>query len=298
MQSIETAPLAAEHRADCAVLLAQRYDRQRAAEPLLPEIEDFEAHVPGTGVVAIRGDRIVAYLAGEVHDDVATVGFAGCAAMIPEAIRDCFAALGADWGVERFAVAVPAFEHDLVDAWFRLGFGCQFVWAVRATELVEPPDFGGTIRAGTPGDLDAVVAFDKILWDLQALSPSFSGLETPSLDELRAEWSDLWSHPDVYSHFVAERDGRAVGHALLYGRPAGDLRVPKANLDLSALTTLAEIRGTGVGTALAAHALNHAFAGDFRSVTADWRSVNLLASRFWPQRGYRPQYLRLYRSVP
>ena len=47
MQSLETAPLTAEHREDCAILLAQRYERQRAAEPLLPEIEDFEAHVAG-----------------------------------------------------------------------------------------------------------------------------------------------------------------------------------------------------------------------------------------------------------
>ena len=207
-------------------MLAQRYDRQRAAEPLLPEIEDFEAHVPATGVVAIRGGRIVAYVAGDVHDGIATVGFGGCAAIVPEAIRDCFAALAADWDVTRFSVAVPAFEHDLIDAWFRLGFGCQFVWGVRATELVEPPGFGGTIRAGTPDDLDAVAAFDKILWDLQALSPSFSGLEIPSLDEFRAEWSDLWTHPDVHSHFVAELDGRPVGHAMLYRRPTGDLRVP------------------------------------------------------------------------
>ena len=298
MQSLETATLTAEHRADCALLLAQRYDRQRAAEPLLPEIEDFEAHVPNTGVVAIRGGRIVAYLAGEVHEGVATVGFAGCAAIVPEAIRDCFAAAAAGWDVKRFSIAVPAFEHDLIDAWFRLAFGCQFVWAVRSAELVEPPDFGGTVRAGRPDDLDAVAAFDKILWDIQSLSPSFSGLEIPSLDEFRAEWSDLWSHPDVHSHFVAERDGRAVGHAMLYRRPTGDLRVPEANLDLSALTTLAEVRGTGVGTALAAHALSHAYASDCRSVTTDWRSVNLLASRFWPQRGYRPQYLRLYRAVP
>ena len=30
----------------------------------------------------------------------------------------------------------------------------------------------------------------------------------------------------------------------------------------------------------------------------DWRMVNLLSSRFWPRRGFRAQYLRLYRAVP
>jgi hypothetical protein len=26
--------------------------------------------------------------------------------------------------------------------------------------------------------------------------------------------------------------------------------------------------------------------------------TNLLASRFWPARGFRPTFLRLYRSIP
>jgi hypothetical protein len=36
----------------------------------------------------------------------------------------------------------------------------------------------------------------------------------------------------------------------------------------------------------------------FRSITTDWRSANLLSSRFRPRRGFRPTYLRLYRAVP
>jgi hypothetical protein len=30
----------------------------------------------------------------------------------------------------------------------------------------------------------------------------------------------------------------------------------------------------------------------------DRRMVNLLSSRFWPRRGFRARYLRLYRAVP
>jgi hypothetical protein len=44
--------------------LAERYARQRAAEPLLPEVDDFEPHVPEAGLVATRGGEAVAYLAG------------------------------------------------------------------------------------------------------------------------------------------------------------------------------------------------------------------------------------------
>jgi hypothetical protein len=33
-------------------------------------------------------------------------------------------------------------------------------------------------------------------------------------------------------------------------------------------------------------------------MTTDFRSVNLLASRFWTRRGFRPTHLRLYRAIP
>jgi GNAT superfamily N-acetyltransferase len=298
MLSLQTAALSDEHRADCAALLAERFARQRAAEPLLPQIEDFAARVPQTGVVAIRGGKLVAYVGGELHGDTATIGFGGCAALVPEAVRDCFATAAAEWGVRRFSVAVPVFEHELIDAWFRLAFGCQFVWAVRPAEEIELADFGGLVRPGTRDDLETAIAFDQLVWDTQAGSPTFSDLGRPSLDALRTEWSRVLETSEQYTHFVAERDGRAVGHALLYRRPAGNLRVPEASIDLVQLVTVPEVRGSGVGRALAEHATTYAQLNGYTSLLTEWNSANLAASRFWPRRGFRSQYLRLYRAVP
>jgi GNAT superfamily N-acetyltransferase len=147
-------------------------------------------------------------------------------------------------------------------------------------------------------DVDAVAGFDEILWLLQARSPSFSGMRVPPREEFREEWSDLWDDSDTFVHFVAEDDGRIVGHVLLYRRPDGDLRVPPQNIDLAHAATLDDVRGTGVGLALNAYAQQWAKDNGFTSMTTDWRSVNLLSSSFWPRRGFRPQYLRLYRAVP
>jgi hypothetical protein len=36
----------------------------------------------------------------------------------------------------------------------------------------------------------------------------------------------------------------------------------------------------------------------YECMVTDWRVTNLLASRFWPRRGFRPMFLRLYRSIP
>src|SRR5258705_7172720 len=152
MASLEIHPLS-ELRGEAARLLAARFARQRRAEPLLPEIEDFAPHVPDEeGVVATRDGEAVAYLAGEVKGEFATVGFGGYAASEPEALRDLFAVLAERWGAARFSVAVPASDEGLIDAWFRLGFGRQFVWAVREVGPAEALDFGGRLRVGTPAD--------------------------------------------------------------------------------------------------------------------------------------------------
>jgi GNAT superfamily N-acetyltransferase len=299
MPSLEIHALS-DLRDEAARLLAARYERERAAEPLLPAIEQFEEHVPpDEGVVATRGGEAVAYLTGSIDDDTARVGLGGCAASDAEAVRDLFAVMAERWGTTKFAVLVPASEPELLDAWFRLAFGCPFMLAVRETEPVPPVEFGGVIRAGTPDDLEAVAEFDEILWTLQARSPSFSGLDVPPRVEFRREWSDLWDDPELFPlHAVAERDGRVVGHALLYRRPEGDLRVPPGNIDLAHAATLDDVRGSGVGLALTAQVLSWAHEHGFGSMTTDWRSVNLLSSRFWPRRGWRPTHLRLYRAVP
>jgi GNAT superfamily N-acetyltransferase len=292
---LEIHPLS-ELRAEAAGLLAERFAQQRVTEPLLPEVEDFEPLLPAEGHVATRGGDAVAYLAGTVDEEwkMARWLFAGHAAREPEALRDLYALQAGELGVSRFMLTVPATEPELVDVWFRLAFGCQAVWAVREVAPEPAVDFGGTIRPATPEDTEAIIDFDVLLYDHQAASPSFSELTAPPREEIRAEaWAD-----DAFLPFVAELAGRVVGLLGLYRRPEGDLRVPADNIDLAFAVTRDDVRGSGAGLALTAHALTWAHEQGFRSMTVDWRSVNLLSSRFWPSRGFRPQYLRLYRAVP
>jgi len=297
MPSLEIHPLSGL-RDEAATLLAERYVRQRAAEPLLPEIDDFEPYLPEEGLVASRGGAAVAYLAGAVEEEskLARWLFAGHAAREPEALRDLFAVQAGEFDVSRFMVTVPATDRDLLDVWFRLAFGCQAVWAVREVEQVEPVDFDGTIRPATPDDVEAIVDLDLVLYAHQEATPSFSEFSPPPREQSEQEASELWDGP--YVTFVAEQRSEVVGMLILYPRPEGDLRVPAENIDLAFAATRPEARGSGVGLALTAFALRYAHEHGYRSMTTDWRMVNLLSSRFWPRRGFRPQYLRLYRAVP
>jgi GNAT superfamily N-acetyltransferase len=297
MPKLEIHPLS-ELRGEAAALLEERYARQRAAEPLLPEVADVAAQLPDEeGLVATRGGEAVAFLTGSVRDDIAYTSIAGVAAREPEAVRDLFAVLAPTFGVTRFMAFVPASEPELVDAFFRLSFGRSATQAVQEA-APRPAVEHATVRESTPDDLRTFAELDLMLYSQLTEPPSYSGLTPPSLEESMAESSDLWDDTGLFWSFVAERDGEPLGGLVMYRRPIGDLRIGEDTVDLAFAGTFPAARGTGAGVALTHHALTWAHERGFRAVSTDWRETNMLASRFWPKRGFRPTYVRLYRAVP
>lgn len=135
----------------------------------------------------------------------------------------------------------------------------------------------------------------NLVWEQQTRSPTFTGLAVPSNAELRADWMETLADPQTV-FFVAERDGRAVGDALLYPAPE-DLGTPADAICLATMGTVPDVRGTGVGLALTMRVLTWALAAGYPTVVTDWRVANLLASRFWPARGFRPTFHRLHRVL-
>jgi GNAT superfamily N-acetyltransferase len=183
-----------------------------------------------------------------------------------------------------------------VDAWFRLSFGASATLAMRETSPEEVFDGDVTIRPGTPDDFPDAARLELAMSQAMLPAPSFSGLALQSHEEVLAEWRED-SDSGKYELFVAERDGRIVGHTVLYHRPP-DLRVPSDGIDLAQVSTEPEARGTGVGRAMTAHVIRWAHEHGHPVMTTDWRMTNLFASRFWPRRDFRPTFVRLYRSIP
>ena len=216
-----------------------------------------------------------------------------------EVARDLYSAAAGGWvdaGHLAHAAFIPASDAALVDAWFRLSFGASAVLAMRETAREEAVDAGVVIRPGTAGDLDASARLGRAMGESMQPSPSFSSLPAQTDEEYLDDWRSTWDD-DTFKHFVAERDGVVVGHTLLYKRPA-DLRVPADSIDLAAASTFPELRGSGIGRALTAHAVTWAHENGYPTMVTDWRMTNMLASRFWPKRGFRVTFLRLYRSLP
>ena len=231
MPRLEIHPFSEDFRSEAAALLAERYARQRAAEPLLPEIDDFAAQIPeGEGAVATRGGEAVAYVVAKVGAERAEVGFAGCAASEPEALRDVYAAPRARAGRRWHQVTIPAVRRGarrrVVPARVRLpvpdGRARDRAGRRRSIRRHDP-------RRARPATSQATAGFDRLLWTHQAASPSFSGLDRRGARTSRGVERPLGRADEFPYHRVAELDGRVVGHVAAL--PPADRRPARARAE-------------------------------------------------------------------
>jgi GNAT superfamily N-acetyltransferase len=207
----------------------------------------------------------------------------------PETVRGAYADQSPSWPPLHFAISKPT--PRALDPWYRLGFAQMHAYGVRASGGVrfDLPDVA--VRQGSIDDLDEAVAIDKLIYDAQAASPSYSTYEYDPVEQRRS-WIETLEAGDV-SYFVAERRGFAVGHATLYPDPTDD-----EALHLASTAVLPSARGTGVGRVLTAHALLYAAEQGYPRLRTNWRVTNLEASRYWPARGFELTHNRLDRRVP
>jgi ribosomal protein S18 acetylase RimI-like enzyme len=323
---VELTAFSDEHLDGAAGLLSRAHARHRQAEPLLPAAYEGPAAAreavesawrkPGAaGVAALAGGRVAGYLIGAPDDPEHWgpnnwIDLAGHAVEEAELVRDLYALAAQDAvddGRPRHYVLVPASDHALLDAWYRLGFGQQQAYGIREVEAEPWPE---GVREALPGDVDALVELAPAISRHHAVSPVFSQhaalrAREPDLEQTRAAIEEDMAREDT-AILVAEAGGRVVGlFELTPVELAGDgvtghatLARPEGACYLSFAATDPAARGSGAGVRLTAAAFAWAHREGYRSMVTDWRVANLLASRFWPRRGFRTTFLRLYRSIP
>ena len=318
MARLEIRPFSDDFVAAAGELLAARHRAHRAAQPLLParfeepaaaqaEVEQLVRSESVSGSVALRDGRPVGYLLGAprpnpIWGDHVWIELAGHAVEEPEDLRDLYGAAAARWvdegHVRHYAIA-PAHDDGLLRAWSRVGFGQQHAHGVLEVPETDWPD---DVRRAEERDADAMVALSPALADHQSLSPTFAGgLPAEDPDELRAEILEDLAKPEI-GDLVAERDGRIVGAFQLVPAEMSSVHSGLARPDGAALlgwaATEPAVRGSGAGLALTEGAFAWARERGHAVMVTDWRVTNLLSSRFWPQRGFRETFLRLYRHIP
>jgi GNAT superfamily N-acetyltransferase len=319
---LEIRPFADEHLDDAARLLAARHARHRAAEPLLsPRYEEHEealaevqlawAGDAASGAAAFREHAMVGYLIGAKRPNPVWgantwIEAAGHAVTDAEDVRDLYGLAAARWveeGRPRHSVLVPAHDSELLDAWARLCFGRQHAHGIRQPSTGDDtsvPD-GFEIRAPREADVEQLIDVDLVLPAHQQRSPVFSGAPMWTREESREEWVKTLAASEE-KIFIAVLEGSPV--ACWAFVPIGvssenrGLIAPDEGTFLGFAATLPEFQGTGIGVALTNTGFAWAAGEGHPAVITDWRITNLLSSRFWPSRGFRLSFVRLYRSIP
>jgi GNAT superfamily N-acetyltransferase len=314
---VELRAFAEDHLDAAGSLLAARHREHRAAEPLLSEhfedpdatrveVASLWAGEHASGGVALREGQVVGFLLGTRKDDQkwganVWVEAAGYAVDEPELIRDLYAFSSQRWvdeGRTRHYALVPGLD-DHVAAWFRLSFGAQQAHGIKEVDQRLWPS--GTRRAEVR-DIEALIEIVPLISDHQALAPVFSGIDlADEADELRAMLAADIANAEL-GELVYERDGRVVAHFEVVPVEKGSMHRGLAQPDGAALlgfgASLPDVRGSGVGLALTEAAIAWAHEQGYATMVTDWRETNLLSSRFWPARGFRRSFFRLYRSIP
>jgi ribosomal protein S18 acetylase RimI-like enzyme len=315
--ALELQPFSADHLEAAAELLAARHAGHVAAEPLLPADVDFRAEVAAlwakegaSGAVGLRDGRVAGYVLGTRLDESwgpnAWIELAGHAVEQPEDVRDVYGFAAERWveeGRTHQYVYVPASDRALIDAWFRVGFGAQHAFAIRELHDYPAPDLPDiTVREAEERDIEAMVKIAPELTLHQMRSPVFSRRRVDYSDEeLRTEFREDLANAKI-GNLVAELDGRVVGNFVVVPIELSSAHVglarPPGVAHLGFAATLPEARGWGAGLALTAASFAWAREQGYEVMVTDWRVTNLLSSRFWPRRGFRETFLRLYRSIP
>jgi ribosomal protein S18 acetylase RimI-like enzyme len=335
--SFQILPFTDDLLSAAGTLLAQRCRRDRLVLPELPDRFEDPAIAAAAvqagldrehaaGVAALDGDRLLGYLIGDLLIDpvwgrsawVRLAGYALAPGQGPELARDLYAALAKSWvaaGCFTHFALMPTSDPALLQAWYALSFGIEQVYGLAALPRLDlsfaPPPSGVEIRLAhnslpqvpdlpqaPPDDRQALASMYDLIWRANVDSPVW-GLHLPENDaELRLAYGDLVEDP-LATVWLAFAGGEPAGFQVYFPGEPGDeaLLVPEACTLLEVAGTRPQHRGRGIASALTRRGLAHAQAAGYRTCLADWRSANLLASRFWPSQGFRPVAYRLARRI-
>ena len=272
------------------------------------------------GIAATRGGELVGYLIGTVSlppsgawyagygprrtGEIAYAGYAAAGPEPRETYREMYAALAPfflRYGVFHHAIEINAGDEVASDAWFSLGFGQVSTLAARDTAAVD------SMAAASAGHLDVRrVGAEEIdvvmtLGDALARHHNSSPIFLPYIPEesdpgFRGYALELLQKPGN-AHWIAYRDGRAVGMQTFHEQDFAELARPDRAVYLFMGVTMPEARGTGLGRALLRHSMAWAREEGYERCTLHFLAANISAARFWLGSGFQPLAQRLARQV-
>ena len=154
---------------------------------------------------------------------------------------------------------------------------------------------GYEIRRGSVDDIDLIEPLFRALWSHHVSLPNMPRHRTADAawDYRSGQYRD-WFTKDNYTVLLAERDGEAIGYAVVsFGDGGATWDVGKQYAELETLSVLESERGSGVGKALADAAEAVANEAGIEAMVVGVAHTNDGALRFYEREGYGPFYVTL-----
>ena len=208
------------------------------------------------------------------------------------------AASAVDRGLTDFIVHVPIGETAVESAWAALEFGRMSVYAVRTLDPVDrPAPSDVAVRLATPADLEIVERLIDEESVFHAGSPIFRPYRRAETAEaVRAELAEGLAGDDC-GYLIARRAGHDVGIICVQRGLGSALYQPDGAAYIAATAVLPGERGSGIGAALVAAAIDWAREHGYRAACLHFATANSLSSSFWPSVGFTPVMAHLRRRL-
>ncbi|MDN7243269.1 GNAT family N-acetyltransferase [Planococcus sp. N028] len=311
------------HIRQMATLLAKRHERERKSFQFLPsefeEIDESENVIRKmlerpyiSGIVAVRGIEVIGYLLYEFKEEAERGRYvwmdyesiAISEKENPSLLRLLYADAGAEWikhGYFHHVLMVPLGNPAIVEQWLNQSFYYEQKYAVlplhdfEAKEPAQKPNL--SFRRG--GKEDAPLLKKMALWNSihQAAAPSWLPITKETMHDIKNAYAALSEDQEAYL-WLAQQGERVAGFHVYYRKDNPLSLVTPANcVELPAASTNPDLRGRGIGRALANYCFSELKNEGFDFVFADWHTPNHLASSFWPRLGFKPVMVRMSRQI-
>lgn len=305
-----------------AELLAERHAKERRRFSFLPEryesreeavkILTEEMSKPFTaGLVTLRDEEVIGYLLYEFRQNATrgrhvSVSYASLVikeSEHPRLVRLMYAEAGAEWvrnGYFEHVLFVPVGNDPVILELLEQSFRFDQRYAVLPLEnYMASSDGAAKVTFRQVAEDDTSLLQKMAPWNSihQASAPAWNPITKESLEEVRKGYEKLASDADA-KMWIAEQNGiPAAFHVYYPAESEGSLVTPANTVHLAAASTNTEMRGKGIGKAIADYCFNEIEDQGFKYVMADWHTPNHLASYFWPKRGFQSYMIRMVRKV-
>ena len=312
---LEIIPLKGEHLEDAAALVCSRYKDLREGDSLLPyqyqEPKNIQpllnnimmADVPG--VAAIQDGQLAGFLTGWLMPEfrgkrsVYRPEWANAARVENSRTiyEEMYRQIAADWVGEKYVahyISIFAIDSEAIRACQWLGFGMLGIDAFRGLRPIKETNEQIDVRRAGIQDVDKVFGLHTELVEYMKNSPVFF-----ITDKLSKGYFEEWvNNPD-----------KVIWLAYVDEEPVAFLRMGPANDDVSRFNydekttsiygayTRRKMRGKDVMTSLLGHAIESARDLGYERCAVDFETINLLGTRFWLGRGFKPVSFSLLRYV-